>query len=41
MISLEKNYHYIEKKQQEQILEDWCPINKQEVERWLRFEQGK
>ena len=37
----EQKYHEYERKQQEQILEDWCLINKLEVERWLRFEQGK
>ncbi len=37
----EQKYHEYERKQQEELLEDVAPINKQEVERWLRSEQGK
>lgn len=37
----EEKYHYIERKQQEQILEDVAPINKAEVQRWSRFLQDK
>jgi hypothetical protein len=31
----EEYYHYVEQKQQEQLLEDVAPIKLKEAERWL------
>lgn len=37
----EEDYHELERKQQEQIIEDCVPITKREAERIWRSQQGK